>query len=73
MSSATGTLKILIMARAFIRIITFHKEGGGHLLEAATVFDNSWKNFDYLSFPPMTTILISEVYTSFITDVFSIV
>ena len=28
--------------RAFIRIITYHKEGGGHLLQA-TVFDNSWK------------------------------
>ena len=38
------TVKILIIARAFIRIITFHKEEGGCLLDA-TVFDNSWKNF----------------------------
>ena len=32
----TFTIKILINARAFIRTITFHKEGGGHLLEATT-------------------------------------
>ena len=28
------TVKALLIARAFIRIITFHKEVGGHLLEA---------------------------------------
>ena len=30
----TCTVKILINARAFIRIITFHGEAGGRLLEA---------------------------------------
>ena len=38
-----NTIKILIMAQAFIKITTFHKGGGGHLLEA-TVFNNSWKS-----------------------------
>ena len=57
--------KNLIIAWEFIRSIYFHKEGGGRLLEA-TVFDNSWKNSRYSSFPLMTAILISE------TDVLSI-
>ena len=38
-------VKILIIAQAFIRITTFHKKGSGRLLEA-TVFDNSWENFE---------------------------
>ena len=42
-------LKILIIAQAFIRIITFHNKGSGHLLEA-TVFDNSWENFKIFKF-----------------------
>ena len=44
-----GAGKILIIAQAFIRIIIFHKEGGGHLLEAIG-FDNSWKNFELFKF-----------------------
>ena len=40
-------VKILIISRAFIRIITFHKEGGGRLLEATA---NSWKNFELFKF-----------------------
>ena len=43
------TIKILISAQAFIRITTFHKQGGRHLLEA-TVFDNSLKNFEIFKF-----------------------
>ena len=30
-----GTVKALIKALAFIRIITYHRERGGHLLEAS--------------------------------------
>ena len=30
--------KVLINARAFIRIITFHEEGDGHLLEASSSY-----------------------------------
>ena len=44
-----ASVKILIITQAFIRIITFHKEGGGCLLEA-TVFDDSWKNFEIFKF-----------------------
>ena len=36
---AKNTVKILIIARAFIRIIIFCKEESGHLLKA-TVFEN---------------------------------
>ena len=32
-----GTVKDLITAQAFIRIITFHREGDGFLLEARPV------------------------------------
>ena len=43
------TVKLQIIALAFIRIITFQTGGGGHLLKA-TVFDNSWKNFNIYKF-----------------------
>ena len=34
-----STVKVLIYARAFIRIITFHGEGDGHLLEARVLIN----------------------------------
>ena len=34
------TVKALLIAQAFIRIITFHRERGGHLLEARVLTNN---------------------------------
>ena len=34
------TVKVLINAQAFIRIINFHREGGGRLLEARVLTNN---------------------------------
>ena len=35
------TIKVLIDARTFIRIITFHGEGDGRLLEATVLTNNT--------------------------------
>ena len=35
------TVKVIINARAFIRIITFHGEGDGRLLEARVLTNNT--------------------------------
>ena len=67
------TIKIVIISHAFIRIIIFHKEGGGHLLEAA-VFDNCKKSFIISKFSSDDPILIleTEVYTSITKDILCI-
>ena len=36
LKKSNGTVKILLETRAFIRIITFHRDGGGQLLEATS-------------------------------------
>ena len=55
--SRHGTVKSLIDAWAFIRIISFHGEGGGHLLEAIVFANYIWTP-KMIYFFPMAAILL---------------